>query len=171
MTQNDLSPDMSIELVVAAAENDVIGLNGEMPWRLPGDLKHFKNITRGHSVIMGRKTWESIGRPLPDRLNIVMTRDPLFSANGAEVVADMQSALALSGGGRVMIIGGGEIYKMFEAYASIVHLTRVHAAPKGDTFFTLTQPDKWQELDRVFNQADAGETYDYSFITLGLISA
>lgn len=155
-----------VEMVVAAAENNVIGHDGDMPWRLPSDLRHFKKTTLGHAVVMGRKTWQSIGRPLPDRQNIVISRMADFAAQGAEVVSDPQQALDLVTGQRAMIIGGGEIYKLFEKRAEIIHLTRVHATPQGDTVFHLAAPDEWVEVSRAYHAAGEGDSADYSFIEL-----
>ena len=119
-----------IELVVAVAENGVIGHKGDMPWRLPSDLKHFKQVTMGLPVIMGRRTWESIGRVLPGRKNIVISRSLTDLPDGAVQVATPDAALEAADNERVMIIGGGEIYRIFEPQAEIVHLTQVHLRRK-----------------------------------------
>ncbi|MBL6761814.1 MAG: dihydrofolate reductase, partial [PS1 clade bacterium] len=151
-----------IEMVVAVAENGIIGKDGDMPWRLPSDLKHFKQVTMGCPIIMGRATWDSIGRPLPGRLNIVISRTAPALPDGVVAAATPQAALKVATEAlgeavseavreaeadtrKVMIIGGGQIYKIFEAQASTIHLTQVHATPAGDTSFALQQPDDWRE--------------------------
>ena len=156
-----------IEMVVAVAENGIIGKDGDMPWRLPSDLKHFKQVTMGCPIIMGRLTWESIGRPLPGRLNIVISRSALDLPDGVVGVATPEEALVAAGDAEtVMIIGGGQIYKLFEPQAATIHLTEVHAAPDGDTSFALQNPDDWHEAARERFSAGENDSADYSFITL-----
>ena len=157
---------MRIEMIVAVAENGVIGYQGDMPWRLPADLKHFKDITMGCPIIMGRRTWQSLGRALPGRLNIVMSSAVLDLPDGAVQVATPEAALALVDGPRAMIIGGGQIYKIFEPQADIIHMTQVHATPEGDTFFALQDAAAWRAQDRQRFAADEKNSADYSFITL-----
>ena len=157
---------MKIEMILAVAENGVIGYQGDMPWRLPADLKHFKETTMGLPIIMGRLTWASLGRALPGRLNIVISSKDLDLPDGVVQVASPEAALQQVDGERVMIIGGGQIYKAFEGEADIVHLTQVHAAPEGDTFFVFQDPDLWQEQDRQRFAADNKNSADYSFVTL-----
>ena len=160
---------MQIEMIVAVAENGVIGYGGKMPWRLSTDLQRFKKITMGLPIIMGRHTWESLPGALPGRLNIIITRSKLDLPEGALVVNSPEAALEASkdsGSKRVMIIGGGEIYKAFEAQADILHLTKVHAAPEGDTYFCLTNPDAWHEESREDLQAGENDTANVSFVTL-----
>ena len=156
-----------IEMVVAVAENGTIGKNGDMPWQLPSDLKHFKQVTMGCPIIMGRRTWESIGRPLPGRLNIVISRNALALPEGVVSVATPQAAIEAAGNAEtVMIIGGGQIYQLFEPLADTIHLTEVHATPDGDTAFALYSPDDWQEMTRKRFSAGANDSADYSFVTL-----
>lgn len=139
-----------IVLVVAAAENGVIGRDGAMPWHLPQDLKRFRQMTVGHPVVMGRKTFESIGRPLPGRHNIVLTRDPLWRAEGATVAPNLAEAIAAAGldprarAEAIFVIGGAEIYALALPIATRIELTRVHAHPAGDTFFRAPDPAQWQ---------------------------
>ncbi len=133
---------MTLSLIVAAAENGVIGRQGQMPWRIPSDLKTFRSLTLGKPVIMGRKTYQSIGKALDGRLNIVVSRDAAFAANDASVVADFPAALALATSdagttGEVMVIGGAEIYRLAMPLTSRIYLTRVHAQPDGDAYFHL----------------------------------
>jgi dihydrofolate reductase len=157
----------NIEMVVAVAENGIIGKDGDMPWRLPSDLKHFKQVTMGCPIIMGRLTWQSIGRALPGRLNIVISRSQLDLPEGVVCVASAEAGVQAAGDVEtVMIIGGGKIYKIFEPMASTVHLTQVHAAPEGDTRFALSQPSDWHEQTRERFSAGEKDSADYSFITL-----
>lgn len=140
-----------VSIIVAAAENGVIGRDNDMPWRLSTDLKRFKALTLGKPVIMGRRTWESIGRPLPGRPNIVVTRDANFQAEGVHIVGSLEEGIALGrklaeelGAGEVCIIGGGKIYAQALPLADRVHLTRVLAAIDGDTHFPEIKPDAWR---------------------------
>ncbi|MDX4073700.1 MULTISPECIES: dihydrofolate reductase [Brucella] len=140
-----------VSIIVAAAENGVIGRDNDMPWRLSTDLKRFKALTLGKPVIMGRRTWESIGRPLPGRPNIVVTRDANFQAEGVHIVGSLEEGIALGrklaeelGAGEVCIIGGGKIYAQALPLADRVHLTRVLAAIDGDTHFPEIKSDGWR---------------------------
>ncbi|MBS0373178.1 MAG: dihydrofolate reductase [Proteobacteria bacterium] len=156
-----------LEFVVAVARNGVIGLGNGLPWRLPADLAHFKRITLGHPVLMGRRTWQSIGRPLPGRRNLVLTRDREFRADGADVVHSLPEALAaVPAGERLMVIGGGELYRETLAAAEVLHLTEVHADPEGDAHFPDWRREDWQEISREAHPADERHTYPYSFVTL-----
>ncbi|WP_208620177.1 dihydrofolate reductase [Brucella grignonensis] len=142
-----------VSIIVAAAENGVIGRDNDMPWKLSTDLKRFKALTLGKPVIMGRRTWESIGRPLPGRPNIVVTRDAAFTAEGVQVVGSLEDAIDL---GRrlaaelnvdeVCIIGGGNIYAQGLPLADVVHLTRVLATIDGDTYFPDIDSEVWQAV-------------------------
>ncbi len=140
-----------VSIVVAVAENGVIGRDGDMPWKLSTDLKRFKALTLGKPVIMGRKTWASIGRPLPGRANIVITRDKGFQAEGAHVVGSLEEALSLgqklaseTGADEICIMGGGTIYAQALPMVDHVHLTRVLATIDGDTFFPDLDAHQWQ---------------------------
>ncbi len=156
---------MTISLIVAAANNDVIGSGGDLPWHLPDDLRNFKRLTLGKPVVMGRKTYESIGRPLPDRRNIILTRDPSFEAPGCEVVASIDEALErVADAHEVMIIGGGEIYSAFLPMAKKVYLTRVFADVEGDTLFAPLDESEWQMTSSDSHPADAD--HDYAFDTM-----
>lgn len=139
-----------IALVVAAGSNGCIGIANRLPWRLPGDLRHFRQVTLGKPVVMGRKTFESIGRPLPGRHNLVVTRDLGWRAAGVEVVMSLEVALArarvlaeAAGSGEVAVIGGAEIYAQVRPLADLMYLTRVELAPEGDAFFELPAPSEW----------------------------
>jgi dihydrofolate reductase len=133
----------SIEIVVARADNNVIGAEGTLPWRLPRDMRHFKAVTLGAPMIMGRKTFESLPGLLLGRRHIVVTRDPAWRRDGVDVAHSVEAALALAGGERVSIIGGAEIYRLFLPIADVIHLTEVHLEPPGDTFFPELDPAIW----------------------------
>ena len=141
---------MKLALVVALAENGVIGREGGLPWRLSTDLKRFKAITMGKPVIMGRKTWESIGKPLPGRLNIVISRNAAFTAEGAVTAASLEEAIAIAReqgeGEEICVIGGGEIFADALSRADVLHVTHVEAEVEGDAFFPEINPRIWQPV-------------------------
>jgi dihydrofolate reductase len=157
-----------VTLVVAAAANGVIGRDGALPWRLPDDLKRFKALTLGKPILMGRCTFESIGRPLPGRLNIVITRNADFIAPpGVVVVTGLHAALEAAGDApEVMVIGGAEIYALALPIASRVHLTRVHADVVGDTRFPALDPQDWATVAAEERPADAAHSAALSFLEL-----
>ena len=155
---------MSISLIVAAAENNAIGKDNALLWHLSADLKRFKALTTGHPVIMGRKTFESIGKPLPNRRNIVISRS-VPAIEGCEVVASVDEALALvKSGEEAFIIGGGSIYKALWDKADRLYLTSVKTALEGDTFIPEVKPDEWEEVKREDFGADEKNEFGYSFI-------
>lgn len=157
---------MKISLVLAASENDIIGKGNALPWRLPADLKYFKTVTLGKPIVMGRKTWESLGKPLPGRTNIVMTRRPL-QFSGCVVVEDVAAALRAAGDAdELMVIGGADIFREFLPLAQRIYLTRVHAVIDGDVVFPLPEPAQWRELSRQDYPADERHAYPFSFIVL-----
>ena len=151
-----------ISLIVAASENGVIGRDGDLPWPQSDDLKRFKSVTMGKPIVMGRKTWESIGRALPGRQNIVISRQPGFKAEGADVVASTEAAVAAAGDRELMIIGGSEIYSLFLPFADRVYLTRIHAEVEGDACFPALG-DGWSLVDEEEHPADENNEYDMSF--------
>ena len=156
-----------ISLIVAASANNVIGADGELPWRLSNDLKRFKAITMGKPIVMGRKTWDSIGRALPGRQNIVITRQSDFIAEGCDVVGSVAQALAAAGDtDEVMVIGGSQVYELFLPDADRIYLTRVHAEVEGDAFLPRTTLDEWHEVARESLAADESNEFDVEFITL-----
>ena len=158
---------MKLSLVVAMAANGVIGRDNRLPWHLPADLKHFKQLTTGKPILMGRKTWESIGRPLPERTNIVITRDTDYTAADCVVVHSVDAALrAAEHHDEVMIIGGSELYRQLLPQVSTIYLTRVHADIEGDAFFPELDYGEWREVERVDCEPDEKNAYPYSFITL-----
>jgi dihydrofolate reductase len=158
---------MRITLVVAVAENGVIGAGGRLPWHLPADLKHFKAITLGKPIVMGRRTWESIGRPLPERRNIVVSGQPDLVIPGCEVVATLDDAIRLCAGSpELMVIGGAQIYEQALPLASRIELTRVHSPFDGDTFFPALDLDVWREVEIEEHAPDDRNAYAYSFVVL-----
>ena len=162
---------MTIALIVAASQNNVIGRNNELPWHLPGDLQYFKTMTLGKPVIMGRKTFESIGRPLPGRDNIVISRQTDYAAKGIEVVSSLEQAIALgeninliNGIQEVMIIGGAQIYEKSLDLADRVYLTRVQCKVEGDAYFPALDDDEWQEIAREDITAKESNPFDFSYL-------
>jgi dihydrofolate reductase len=156
-----------LALVVAMDQQGVIGKGGTLPWRLPADLKHFRAITWGKPVVMGRKTHESIGRPLPGRKNIVVSRDPDYSSPGCSVVHSIEQALAhIQAAAEVMIIGGAALYAETLPRAHRIYLTEVHAEFDGDVHFPAYDRTAWRERERVDHSADAVNLYPYSFVLL-----
>src|SRR5579862_333450 len=155
-----------MEIVVAAAENDVIGRRNELPWRLSADLRRFKALTLGKPVLMGRRTYQSIGRPLPGRLNLVLSRSADFSPDGCTVVADLEEARKAAGG-EIMVIGGAQIYRECLPFTSRIHLTLVHTRVEdGDTFFDGWRGPEWRESFRERHEADETNSCAYTFVTL-----
>jgi dihydrofolate reductase len=153
--------------VVAMAENGVIGRDNRLPWRLSGDLRRFKSITVGKPLLMGRRTFESLGRPLPDRRNIVITRDHGWSAQGCTVVHSLDEAFrAAAPAAELMVIGGAEIYALCWPLLSRIELTRVHGHPQGDTFLNDLDWSGWRVETQERHAADERNDYDYSFVTL-----
>lgn len=163
--------DVPVAMIAALSRNRVIGADNQMPWHLPEDLGHFKRLTWQKPIIMGRKTFESIGRPLPSRDNIVLTRDPDFTAEGVTVCGDWASALEAAQRyayehevEEVMVIGGGQIYAQAMPDADRLYLTEIRMTVEGDTRFPLLDDDVWQEQERVAGNPDEGQPY-YDFVT------
>ena len=159
-----------ISLIVAASTNNVIGAKGNLPWRLSADLKRFKALTMGKPIVMGRKTYESIGRPLPGRQNIVITRQDNYAPEGCTVAQSVDAALAAADAPEIMIIGGGHIYEAFIPMAERIYLTRVDADIDGDTYFPEISEDQWQEVSRQEQAADPDNDYDVVFMEYARIS-
>ncbi|ABA05604.1 dihydrofolate reductase [Nitrobacter winogradskyi Nb-255] len=167
-----VSPRPEVILVVAVAENGVIGQRNGIPWRLKADLRRFKAITIGKPIVMGRKTFDSLRRPLPGRTNIVITRDPDFTAVGALVARSPADALVIAKGdalrrsvAEIAVIGGAEIYAASMPAADRLEVTEVHTAVDGDTIFPPIDPSVWDEIARCRNKAAAGDTADFSYVT------
>lgn len=157
----------SINLVAAMANNRVIGRDNQMPWHLPADLQHFKSVTMSHPILMGRKTFESIGRPLPGRRNLVISRNPGLQLEGAEVFNSLEQAIAACAGvEQLMIIGGANLYQQTLAMADRLYLTFIELDTDGDAHFPEWQDDEWQEIDRESHQPDDKNPYHYQFVTL-----
>ena len=158
----------ALELVVAVAENDVIGRGNRLPWHLPADLRHFKSLTLGKPVLMGRKTYESIGKALPGRMNIVLSRSAEFSPSDCVVVKTLDDARMAAGAEpALMVIGGAEIYRQCLPLASRIHLTLIHAQiENGDTIFAGWRGGEWSASSIERHEADDRNAYAYSFITL-----
>jgi dihydrofolate reductase len=163
---------MQIVLIVAVAENGVIGAGGSIPWRLKSDMARFKALTTGKPVVMGRKTFVSIGRPLPGRTNIVVTRDLGFRADGVVVAHSFADANAIATGDalrrfatEIVVIGGAEIYAQWMEGADRLEITEVHARPDGDTHLPAVDPTAWEEVARVRNPAGPDNSADFSYVT------
>ena len=153
-----------LSLIAAMDNNRLIGSNNDLPWKLPADLQHFKAVTMGKPIVMGRKTWQSLGRPLPGRLNIVITRDRTFHAEGAEVVYSIDEALQLvQDKEEVMIIGGANLYHQALGRVDRLYLTRVDGAFEGDSWFPEVAEQDWELVQSEPHQADEANPYPYCF--------
>ena len=153
-----------VQLVVAYADNRVIGRDNALPWRLPSDLAHFKRSTFGNPIVMGRNTWESLGRPLPGRLNIVISRNPNYQAHGAEVYTSLDEALAACANTpaeKVSVIGGEQIFRHALEIADRIIATEIHANIDGDTRFPALDPQIWEETERLAQPEENGLAFDY----------
>lgn len=158
---------MLISIIVALSENNVVGVNNQLPWKLSADLKRVKGLTMGHHIIMGRKTYESIGRPLPGRVNVVISRNPDFQAAGCTRAGSLSEALTISkSDSEVFIFGGGEVFREALPMVSRIYMTKVHHRLDGDTHFPQLNPHEWEEIERAEFKADEKNEYNYSFITL-----
>ncbi len=153
-------------IMAAMARNLAIGLNGDMPWHLPGELQHFKETTMGKPIIMGRKTWESIGRALPGRQNIVVTRNHAFQASGCEVAGSLDQAVQIATGEEVMIIGGGQMYEQALPFADRMILTLVDCDPEADTWFPEWQRDNWLQVSVRSETPNEQNPYGYRVLVL-----
>jgi dihydrofolate reductase len=162
---------MEVFLIAAVADNGVIGAHGAIPWRLKSDMRRLKALTIGKPVVMGRKTFASIGRPLPGRTNIVVTRDAGFREPGVVVTTSFADARAVALGDAlrrssdIAVIGGAEIYTQWMAGADRLEITEVHARPEGDTYFAAIDAADWQEVARVRNPAGSDDSVDFSYVT------
>jgi len=167
-----VSASLDVVLIVAVAENGVIGRDNKMPWHLKSDLQRFKKLTLNKPVVMGRKTFISIGRPLPGRTNIVVTRDPGFHAPGVVTVPSLEAARDVALGDalrrfatEIVVIGGAEIFMQWMANATRLEITEVHATPDGDTFLSLINGGEWKETARVRHARTDSDTADFSYVT------
>ena len=164
---------MRLAVIVAQSENRVIGRNNKLPWHLPEDLKYFKSVTMGKAIIMGRKTYDSIGRPLPGRTNIVVSRNANYQQPGVEVVHDLPSAIKqaeslaiISGNDEALIIGGSQLYQQALPFADRLYLTQVHHQVDGDAYFPEIFDADWELVEREDFSADDRNPYNYSFLVL-----
>jgi dihydrofolate reductase len=158
--------EKTITLIAAMARNRAIGFDGGMPWHLPAELKHFKASTMGKPIVMGRKTWQSIGRALPGRQNIVVTRKRAYQAEGCTVVPSFDQAMEAAVGEEVMIIGGGQLYRQALPLADRMLLTLVDCEPEADTWFPEWNKDEWREISRRSQPADENNELAYKVLTL-----
>ncbi|HEY7688465.1 MAG TPA: dihydrofolate reductase [Dongiaceae bacterium] len=165
-------------LIAAVSENGVIGRGNALPWKLKSDLRRFRSLTMGKPVVMGRKTFLSLGKPLPGRTNIVVSRDPAFAADGVLVAGSLVTALDVAvgdalrrGAGEIAVIGGAELYAQALPAADRLEITRVHAAIQGDAIFPPIDPALWREVARTAQAAAPGDDADMTFITYGLVKA
>lgn len=158
---------MIISLISAISENGVIGKDNDLPWHLPADLQHFKKKTTGHTIIMGRKTFESVGKPLPNRVNIVISRQPDYLAKGCIMASSLEKAIDMTPDNKdeVFICGGAAVYKHGLQLADRLYITRVHQNVEGDTFFPELDLAKWKETEREYHEPDEKNHSAYSFIT------
>jgi dihydrofolate reductase len=162
---------MKLSAVVAVSDNDVIGRDNAIPWHQPADLAYFKRVTMGKPILMGRKTWDSIGKPLPGRRNIVLSRSG-FTAPGAEVVSTLDEACDLAAGSpEMMVIGGAKIFELTMPRMDYVHLTRVHCIVDGDVFLPPLPPSEWREISREERPADERNACAMTFIELARAGA
>ena len=161
-----------VSLIVTMAKNRVIGANNTLPWHLPADLKHFKNLTMGHHMIMGRKTYESIGKPLPGRTSVVVSRNAGYSAPGVIVVNSLKAAIAACGNDKeIYVIGGAELYRQAIGLADRIYLTEIDADITGDAYFTEFDSKLWRETGRESHTPDEKNLYSYHFVVYDSIAA
>lgn len=165
---NDLVP---LAIIVAVADNGVIGRDNALPWHLPGDMRYFRQVTMGKPVIMGRKTYDSIGKPLPGRSNIIISRDPNFAADGIQVVRSLAAAHALAteiaridGVDEALVMGGAQIYELALPLAQRIYFTEVHAHVEGDAVLLPIDWNSWREVARQRHSSENSDEYDYSFV-------
>lgn len=158
---------MIISLIAAMGNGRVIGIENRLPWRLPADMKHFRVLTMGKPLLMGRKTFDSIGKPLPGRTNIVVSRDPDFHPEGVMVARSIAEALSAENEAEeIMVIGGASFYAQLLPLAQRLYITEIHHDFPGDAFFPPWNPGEWHEIERDDHAADGGDIYPYSFVIL-----
>jgi dihydrofolate reductase len=155
-----------IVMIAAVAENNALGKNNELVWHLPNDFKRFKELTSGHYIIMGRKTFESFPKPLPNRTHVVITRQPNYQPEGCVVVNSIENAIkACPEDETIYIIGGGEIYNQSLAFSDTIEITKVHGEFEADAFFPEIKSENWELIQSVFNSKDERHLYDYTYQT------
>lgn len=160
----------TLTLIAAMGKNRAIGLNGRMPWHLPAELQHFKKVTMGKSIVMGRKTWQAIGRPLPGRQNIVVSRNPDFHADGVDLATSLDDAAEMSQSDEIMIIGGGQLYALALPHAQRMVLTLIDIEPEADTWFPAWDDNKWSQTSEEHFPIDDNNKLAYRIIELNRIS-
>lgn len=161
------APVPNLSIVAALADNGVIGIDNRLPWHLPADLQHFKKLTMGRPIVMGRRTWESLPGLLPGRTHVIVTRNPDYHAKGGCVVHSLEEAIErFADVDELMLVGGGDLYAQALPLASRMYLTRVHVEPRGDAFFPDFDRTQWREIERVEGQCDARNTIPHTFVTL-----
>ena len=156
----------TLTLIAAMGKNRAIGLDGRMPWHLPAELQHFKKTTMGKTIVMGRKTWQAIGRPLPGRQNIVVSRNPDFHAEGADLASSVDDAVAMSESDEVMIIGGGQLYALALPTAARMVLTLIDIEPEADTWFPEWDDSEWTQVSEEHFPIDDGNELAYRIVEL-----
>ena len=159
----------SITLIAAMGKNRAIGMNGRMPWHLPAELQHFKKATMGKTIVMGRKTWQAIGRPLPGRQNIVVSRNPDFHAEGVDFATSLEDAAAMSESDEIMIIGGGQLYALALPIAKRMVLTLIDLEPEADTWFPEWDEQEWSQTSEKHYSVDENNKLAYRIIELSRI--
>lgn len=167
--KSDLKPPMLVSLIVAMDEEGGIGYRGGLPWRLSADLRRFKKLTMGHHILMGRKTYESIGKPLPGRVTVIITRNPLYLAPGCLIASSLEQALEIAerqGDVEAFVIGGGEIFKEAIGKADRIYLTRIHTVTGADTFFPDFSVEDWSMEESSFHEADEVNEYPSTYMVL-----
>lgn len=160
---------MKISSIVAASENNAIGKDNDLMWNLPDDMKFFKQKTTGHPIIMGRKTYDSMGKPLPRRVNIVLTRNNDFTAEGVEVFHDIEPAIEFAkklDQDEIFIIGGAKIYELAMPYIDRIYLTRVHGNFEGEVYFPELKAENWETISKEYHPADERHDFSFTFYTL-----
>ncbi len=162
---SDTGAKPRVSLIVAMASNRVIGINNTLPWHLPADLKHFKALTMGHHIVMGRKTWESIGKPLPGRTSVVVTRNPDYTVPGVIVVNSLQAAIAAcNNDAEIFVIGGAALYQQAITLADRIYLTEIVADIRGDAYFPEFNPGEWLEVSREIHTQTEPQPLEYHFV-------
>ena len=162
----------NLSLIAALADNRVIGIDNRLPWRLPADLQHFKRLTMGKPIIMGRRTWESLPGLLPQRIHVIVTRNSDYQAQGGHVVHSLEQAIEqFSAAEEMMLVGGANLYAQALPLVTRMYLTEVHIAPEGDAFFPDFDRSQWREIDREEGECDERNTIPHTFVTLQRIGA
>jgi len=160
----------TVTLIAAMGKNRAIGMDGRMPWHLPAELQHFKQATMGKTIVMGRKTWQAIGRPLPGRQNVVISRNPAFLAKGVELVGSLDDAIEISESDEIMVIGGGQLYSLALPLAQRMVLTLIDIEPEADTWFPAWNEDEWRQTSEARFQVDDNNKLAYRIIELRRIA-